>query len=263
MSLHAKINALKCHYCNFTQPIPKRCPKCASTNLISTRLGTAEVVKKLKEHFNKATIEQFDRDNITTQSKLKKALKRFNDKEIDILVGTQMLSKGHDYHDVTLAIVLGIDNMLNIPDFKAREKALSSLIQISGRSGRKKDAIVFIQTFNEEFFREYLDDYEKFLEDEKFFREGLYPPYKRLARILFSHKNYTKAKEQMELMKEKLLKLDIVEVVGFGECAINKVANKYRFEILLRSDKATNLIKAIKASMVELAEVDIDPIDFS
>jgi primosomal protein N' (replication factor Y) len=264
MSLHLKINGLKCHYCGFTQPIPKVCYKCGGSNLVSSRLGTAEVVKDLKEQFKDAVIEQFDRDAITTQAKLKKVLKSFNNKEIDILVGTQMLSKGHDYHDVTLAVILGMDNMLNIPDFRAREKAISSLIQISGRSGRKKDAVVFIQSYNEDFFSTYLNDYELFLEDELFFREDLYPPFKRIARVLFSHKNYNKAKEAMELMKEKLLEFkDILEIVGSGECGINKVANKYRFEILLRSDKATNLLKAIKSSMVDLAEVDMDPVDFN
>jgi primosomal protein N' (replication factor Y) len=264
MSLHVKLNALKCHYCGFMQSIPKVCDKCGSEHLVSSRLGTAEVVKELRENFSDAVIEQFDRDNVTTQAKLKKILKRFNDKEIDILVGTQMLSKGHDYHGVTLAIVLGMDNMLNMPDYKAREKALSSLIQISGRSGRKHNSKVLIQTFNKEFFETYINDYDRFLEDEKFFREGLYPPYKKLARILFAHKNYTKAKEQMLLMKEKLMILsDLVEIVGSGECGINKVANKYRFEILLRSQKATNVIKAIKASLVDLAEVDMDPLEFS
>ncbi len=264
MSLHVKLNALKCHYCGYTQAIPKTCPNCQKETLVSSRLGTAQVVKELQEHFSDAVIEQFDRDTITTQAKLKKILKRFNDKEIDILVGTQMLSKGHDYHGITLAVVLGMDNMLGMGDYRAREKALSSLIQIAGRSGRKTDAEVIVQTFNEEFFSAFVEDYEAFLEEEKFYREGLYPPYKRLARILFSHKNAQKAKEAMECMREKLLCFkELVEVVGSGECAINKVANKYRYEILLRSSKATDLIKAIKASKGELAEVDMDPLEFS
>ena len=146
---------------------------------------------------NDLKIEQFDRDVITTSAKLKKALKRFNDKETKILVGTQMLSKGHDYAGVTLAVVLGMDNMLNMSDYRSREKALSSLIQVAGRSGRAKDATVLIQTFNEEFFATYIDKYEEFLEEEKEFRKGLYPPYKKLCRILFSHKNGLKANESM------------------------------------------------------------------
>jgi len=140
MSIHQKSRALKCHYCNFTQAIPQVCSECGSPNLTSSRLGTAEAVKNISEEFCEARVEQFDRDVITTSAKLKKALKRFNDNETDILVGTQMLSKGHDYHGVTLAVVLGMDNMLNMSDYRAREKALSSLIQVSGSSGRAKGA---------------------------------------------------------------------------------------------------------------------------
>ena len=253
---------MKCHYCNFTQAIPQICSECSSSNLTSSRLGTAEAVKNISEILPDANIEQFDRDVITTASKLKKALKRFNDKESDILVGTQMLSKGHDYHGVTLAVVLGMDNMLNMGDYRAREKSLSSLIQVSGRSGRAKDALVLVQSFNEEFFRAYIDKYEDFLEEEKLYREELYPPYKKLCRILFSHKNGQKAQEEMRKMQDALVHAPNIEIVGFGKCGIERVANKYRFEILLRSDKSTDLIKAIKMTKVDLAEIDMDPIEF-
>lgn len=263
MSIHQKMNALKCHYCGFTQMIPKRCPACQSENLQSSRLGTAEAVKELGEHFSHAVIEQFDRDAITTQSKLTKVLERFNNKEIDILVGTQMLSKGHDYHDVTLAVVLGLDNILAMGDYRAREKALAALIQVAGRSGRKKSSRVIVQSFNEEFFRTYVDDFDAFLEEEKFYREGLYPPFKKLARILFSHANGIKANDAMMQMRANLLACENIEIVGFGKCGVERVANKYRFEILLRSDRSSDLLRAIRSSMVDLAEVDIDPIEFA
>jgi len=262
MSVHQHSRAMKCHYCNFTQAIPQVCSECQSPNLTSSRLGTAEAVKNIVEIFPHATVEQFDRDVITTTAKLKKALKRFNDKESDILVGTQMLSKGHDYHGVTLAVVLGMDNMLNMSDFRAREKALSSLIQVAGRSGRAKDAKVLVQSFNEDFFSAYVEKYEEFLEAEKEYRVDLYPPYKRLCRILFSDKNGAKAQEQMRKMHDNLVSYNGVEIVGSGKCAIEKVANKYRFEILLRSDKSTDLIKAIKVCRVSMAEIDMDPIEF-
>ena len=262
MSIHNKSRAMKCHYCNFTQAIPLSCCECGSKNLTSERLGTAEAVKNISEEFTDSKVEQFDRDVITTTSKLKKALQRFNDNETDILVGTQMLSKGHDYHGVTLAVVLGMDNMLQMSDYRAREKALSSLIQVSGRSGRKKDARVFVQSFNEDFVMKFLEDYDSFLEEEKFFREGLYPPFKKLCRILFSHKNGAKAREEMDKMYYSLLNAPNIEIVGFGKCAIERVANKFRFEILLRSDKSTDLIKAIRMTKVPLAEVDMDPIEF-
>ena len=262
MSVHQQSRALKCHYCNFSQAIPLVCSECDGSNLSSSRLGTAEAVRSVCVEFKDAKVEQFDRDVITTSAKLKKALKRFNDKQTDILVGTQMLSKGHDYHGVTLAVVLGIDNILNTSDYRAREKALSSLIQVSGRSGRLKNAEVLVQSFNEDFFKSYIENYEEFLEEEKEFRKELYPPYKKLCRVLFAHKNATKARDEMSKMHEKLLQIQDVEIVGFGKASIEKVANKWRFEILLRSDKSTSIIKAVLYSKVPLAEVDMDPIEF-
>ncbi|MFA5455543.1 MAG: primosomal protein N' [Sulfurimonas sp.] len=262
MSIHQKTRSLKCHYCNFAQAIPQVCLECNGHNLTSSRLGTAEAVKEIKEAFDEARVEQFDRDVITTTSKLKRALKSFNDKEIDILVGTQMLSKGHDYHGVTLAVVLGMDNMLNMSDYRAREKALSTLIQVAGRSGRKESAKVLVQSFNESFFSAYVDKYEDFLEEEKEYRKELYPPYKKLCRILFSHKNGIKAQEAMNEMQQCLLHFPNVEIVGYGKCGIERVADKYRFEILLRSDKSTDIIKAVSMCKNALAEVDMDPIEF-
>jgi primosomal protein N' (replication factor Y) len=263
MSIHNKYNALKCHYCNFSQAIPQSCPTCNATTLSSDRMGTAEVVKELLENIPEIKVQQFDRDTITTANKLKRALQSFNDKKSDVLVGTQMLSKGHDYHGVELAVIFGMDNMLNIADYRAREKALSTLIQVAGRSGRASEAKVLIQTFNESFFKEYIENYELFLEEEKLFREGLYPPYKKLCRIMFAHKNGQKAQNEMEMMREALQRFNNVEIVGAKKCAIEKVANKYRFEILLRADKATDILKALKSSQTPLAQIDMDPIDFS
>ncbi len=262
MSIHQKSHALKCHYCNFTQAIPQVCSACGSHHLTSSRLGTAEAVKNISETFPHAKIEQFDRDVITTAKKLKDALKRFNNAEIDVLVGTQMLSKGHDYHGVTLAVVLGMDNMLNMSDYRSREKALSSLIQVAGRSGRAKNAKVLVQSFNEAFFSAFVENYEAFLQEEMEYRKELYPPYKKLCRVLFSHKNGLKAKEEMLRMQETLAKFPNIAIVGSGKCAIERVADKYRFEILLRSDKSTDLIKAISTCQTPLAEVDMDPIEF-
>jgi primosomal protein N' (replication factor Y) (superfamily II helicase) len=263
MSVHQKNKTLKCHYCNYTVSIPQVCPECKEPALKSTRLGTAEAVKHLQENHEVLHVEQFDRDVITTQNKLIKTLKRFNDKEIDVLVGTQMLSKGHDYHDVTLAVVLGLDNMLNMSDYRAREKALSSLIQIAGRSGRKRDAKVIVQTFNREFFEQYSDDYEKFLKDEMEFRRGAYPPFKKLCRVLFAHQNGAKARQEMEDTVQKLQKFETLDIVGYGPSPIEKIAGKYRFTILLRADKSTDLLKALRACSSKSAQIDMDPIEFS
>lgn len=262
MSVHRYRRQVRCHYCGYAEPIPQHCPECKTGNLVSSRLGTAEAAEYLQQEHPNLRLAQFDRDKITTQKKLEGLLQAFNDHEIDLLVGTQMLAKGHDYHAVTLAVVLGLDNLLGLSDYRARERALSLLLQIAGRSGRKHAARVIVQTFNAEFFSAYLDRYELFLEEEKLFREGMYPPYKKLCRVLFAHKNPEKAEEAMRQMEEGLKQFNAVEIVGAGKAPIEKIAGKYRFQILLRADKSTEIIKAIRATKTALAEIDMDPIEF-
>jgi primosomal protein N' (replication factor Y) len=263
MSLHKNSRYVKCHYCNFTETIPQICPKCRSKSLIHSRLGTAEAMSLLSDKLPQIKAAQFDRDVITTQKKLTTLLNDFNSSKTDLLIGTQMLSKGHDYHNISLAVILGLDNILNLGDYRIHERALSLLLQISGRSGRKSDAKVLVQSFNRAFFEKYIDNYEQFLEDEKLFRRDLYPPYKKLARLMFAHKKVEKAQMAMHEVLEKIRQFNVVEVVGFGPSPIEKIASKFRFQILLRSDEATALIRVIKASKNTLCEVDIDPIDFS
>ncbi len=262
MSVHRYRRQVRCHYCGYAEAIPQHCPECKTGDLVSARLGTAEAVEYFEEHRPQWRVAQFDRDKITTQKKLKALLHAFNEHEIDLLVGTQMLSKGHDYHAVTLAIVLGLDNLLSLSDYRARERALALLLQIAGRSGRKKAARVIVQTFNGAFFSEYVDGYERFLEEEKLFREGMYPPYKKLCRVLFAHKKSETAEEAMRQMEAGLKRFDTIDVVGAGKAPIEKIAGKYRFQILLRSEKSTELIRALKATRVPLAEIDMDPIEF-
>lgn len=262
LSLHKNHNALKCHYCNYTQAIPKLCPSCKTGIIENYRLGTAEVYEQLSKLFPDKIIGKFDRDSIKTQKELKKVLKEFNDQNIDILVGTQMLSKGHDYHNVTLAVVLGIDSVLNMNSYKVREKALSLLLQIAGRSGRKGYGKVLIQTKNEEFFSTYLEhlDYEDFLKSELKSRKELYPPYTRLARIIFSHTNHKIAQNEMTKYVNNFISLknSEVEVVGFGECSVFKIASKYRYELLLRSKNSSQLLSLLHSIDTPTAIIDMD-----
>jgi primosomal protein N' (replication factor Y) len=263
MSLHKNINALKCHYCNFTERILPRCPACGSETMEAVRLGTAEVTDKLREIFTSCKIEKFDKDEIATDAKLNRVLKSFQSREIDILVGTQMLSKGHDYHNVGLSVVMGIDSLLAMNDFKAREHALSLAIQIAGRSGRKERGSVFIQSKNCDFFRKYMNDYDSFLEYEKSFREGLYPPFKKLMRLLISHKNEAKVKEICDKTVQILKEYADVEIVGAGACGISKIALKYRYFVLLRSENAKPLLFAALLTRNPFIQVDMDPLNFS
>ena len=262
MSLHKNDLALKCHYCNYAQQIPNSCPSCHSGIIHNLRVGTAQIEEELKLIFPSKIIKRFDRDEIKTNTQLKTILNEFNKGEIDILVGTQMLSKGHDYHNVKLAVVLGIDSVLNMNSYKSREKALSLLIQISGRSGRSGEGEVIIQTKNEEFFNHYLNEsnYQEFLQSELEFREELYPPFLKMAKITFSHANGLKIKDEMEYFVKILKENKNIEVVGFGQSPIFKMANKFRYEILLRSKNIKALLNALHGIQSPNASIDMDTI---
>ena len=260
MSLYRNEQILKCHYCNFSQIIPNNCPSCTMGIITNNRLGTAEVHKQLCEYFPNNQIVQFDRDKIRTDNQLRDVLNKFNDNKIDILVGTQMLSKGHDYHNVHLCVILGIDSVLNMESYKSREKALSLAIQISGRSGRKNQGEVLIQTKNLEFFDYFLikNDYEIFLKEELKFRDHLYPPKIRLARIIFAHSNALKAKKNMNEVHNQLSKYDKINVIKYGECTIFKISNKYRYEILLRSSSIKILLQFLHSIESSIVSIDMD-----
>lgn len=262
MSLHKNDLALKCHYCGYTQQIPNSCPSCKTGIIHNLRVGTAQIEEELKAIFPQKNIKRFDRDEIKTENQLKTILNDFNSGKIDILVGTQMLSKGHDYHNVKLAVVLGIDSVLNMNSYKAREKALSLLIQISGRSGRSGFGEVIIQTKNQEFFDYYLNEsnYEEFLQSELEFRKDLYPPYLKMAKVTFSHTNGLKVKDEMDFYVNLFKQNKNIEVVGFGQSPIFKIANKYRYEIILRSNNVKALLQTLHSINSANASIDMDTI---
>ena len=263
MALHRYARHLKCHYCNFTERIVEVCSACGHTPLKSERMGTVEAKEMINSSIEDIVIEQFDRDSITTASKLKKALKRFESKESHLLLGTQMLSKGHDYANITLSIILGLDYILGLSDYRARERAMSLLIQIAGRSGRAKSANILIQTSNADFFKLYLSDYEAFLKDEMDFVRDFYPPFVSLARILISHVKDEKAGKITLDTVTKLKAFADLEIVGQGKAPVERIANKFRYHILIRCEKRMPLIKALHVINSPLIEIDMDPVEFS
>jgi len=262
MSLHRYQNAIKCHYCGYTSLAPKCCPSCDSNDLVTLRAGTSNLKERLEEIFPNAIVEKFDRDSIKSESKLKSILKRFNEGEIDILVGTQMLSKGHDYHNVSLAIVLGIDYILNGSEYASRERALALALQVAGRSGRRFSGDVIVQSKNREFFEEYLSSFEKFLNDEKLYREGLYPPFVRMALVRFEEINEEGARENMQKALSLLKNAQNIEIVGAKESPIKKIANRYRYMIVLRSQDAGALNNALWSLRGIKCDIDVDPESF-
>jgi len=231
------------------------------------KIGTDELTEALRSAFPAARIEKFDRDEITTQNKLEKTLKAFNAGEIDALVGTQMLSKGHDYHNVDLAIIMGVDELLSFPDFRARERTLALAMQVAGRAGRSGEGRVVVQSRQREFFENFIADYDAFLDEEITAREPIYPPFARLLRVIVSEKSEQAAKQRLEICVAELENLRMaessLEIVGHGKCAIEILGGKYRFEILLRCASHAPLIKAARICATHGFDVDMDPINFS
>lgn len=264
MALHRNHRYLKCHYCNYTEAIRESCSYCGHSPLKSERMGTQEAVEMIESTIEGIRVEKFDKDSITTANKLKQALKRFENKESDLLLGTQMLSKGHDYANITLSVIMGLDYILGLADYRARERAIGLFFQIAGRSGRAKEAEVIVQTGDKDFFKSYLGDYEHFMKDELAFLEMMeYPPFAALARILIAHKDEAKASKITMDTVARLKGFKEVEIVGHGKAPVEKIANKYRFNILLRAKSRVPLLKALHAVQSREIEIDMDPVEFS
>jgi len=264
MALHRNRKHLKCHYCNFTEMITDTCTQCGHTPLSSERMGTQEAIEIIGSAIEGIQVEQFDKDSITTTKKLKEALGRFESGQSHVLLGTQMLSKGHDYANITLSVIMGLDYILGLADYRARERAMSLLFQIAGRSGRNFEAEVIVQTGDADFFREYLKDYEVFIKDELAFLEMAdYPPFVSLSRILIAHKDEVKAGKTTLDTVTKLKAFKDIEIVGSGKAPVERIANKYRFHILLRSKNRVPLLKALHAVDCREIEIDFDPVEFS
>ncbi len=264
MALHRDNKHLRCHYCGYSEPIVTKCLYCSFEPLSTNRMGTKEAIEILYENIPEIKIAQFDKDSITTAKHLANALAKVANREVDVLVGTQMISKGHNYPDITLSVILGLDYILSLADFKARERAVSLLFQIAGRSGRNRDAHVIVQTNHKELFEPYLQDYELFIQDElKFRQDASYPPYSRMARILVENRDFKVANTLTENIVSKLQKVKNIEIVGFGKAPIEKIANRFRFHIILKADSQNVLLKAMHGIYGVGVKIDMDAVDFS
>lgn len=265
LSLHSRENKMLCHYCGFSMPIPSNCPHCNSAEFLSHRMGTVELKSELEKWFKESRIGIFDRDFVGTDSKLKKITRDFKNGEIDILIGTQMIAKGHDYPNVELSVILGVDYLLNIPDFKCYERAFSLLYQVAGRAGRKSGGKVLIQSKNTGLISRYIQDYEEFLHFELKNRKNLYPPFRKLAILQFRDREARIAEEKMHRILRHLSERrnGAFEIVGAQKNTISKIAGIYRYHIFLRLNHQIKTIKILHNLLERYGDfdVDIDPID--
>lgn len=271
LSYHQKESKISCHHCHYSAPIPSHCPYC-SNELVLRRIGTSELQTRLQEHFPAHTIGRLDKDSTSTSKKLRAILQDFNEGKIAVLIGTQMIAKGHDYHNVGLVVVLGIDYLLRSEDYRARERVIALLVQLCGRSGRKHKGHVIVQTGEAHFFSAYLHDYMRFLDDELTLRGADYPPLARLAMVHIEHKNL---QDCAKIFNQTLHFLERnthgVAILGAGQCPVERLANTWRFFVLLShaSAKALHTLLreflrfASERKILATISVDIDPVSFT
>jgi primosomal protein N' (replication factor Y) len=247
LTLYSGQNSVRCNRCGFEKSLPYGCSSCGSTELQSSREGTREVLKRLKILFPDSSIESIDSDK--SRALVEKTLQRLRDREIDILIGTQMISKGHDYPDVTLSVILGIDRYLKTGDFQAYEKSLSLLLQISGRGGRKSDSLTVVQTEYEEFFRDYMDDYEEFLKGELAVRKGRYPPFITFIRVVIKHSRESRAEEILDHIELYYRIFAPFEIFLSGASPISKIEKRFRFQLIAKTENLTESLQFVRESI--------------
>lgn len=243
---HINKNYLQCHYCGLTREVPQTCPNCGSFNLRFFGTGTEKVEDEIEFYFPKARIKRIDSDSITKKSSLGKTLLQFRKGEIDILVGTQMVSKGLDFSSVTLVGVISAETTLWLPDFRADERTFQLLTQVAGRAGRSKVAgEVVIQTQNENNFtlqRVLTNDYNGFYSKEINNREKmLYPPFSRLCLIESKDLNQRKAETAIFDFYKELKKFNKrLTILSPTMAVVSRIKGYYRFHILIKSNKKSD-----------------------
>ncbi|HCY74539.1 MAG TPA: primosomal protein N' [Ignavibacteriales bacterium] len=262
MTFHINQNKIQCHYCGLVKPVPGACTHCGSINIKYFGTGTERVEDELQFYFPNARIERIDSDSITKKSYLSNLLLDFSKGDIDVLVGTQMVSKGLDFPRVTLVGVISAETTLWLPDFRADERTFQLLTQVSGRAGRSKVAgEVIIQTYNEKHFvlRKVLEnDYKGFYAKEKADREKMgYPPFTRIALIETKDASIDKAKgAAYDFYKEIIKYKNYLKISDPTTAQIFRLLNNYRYHILIKSFKEKDpggaiLRKAILDSWTE------------
>jgi primosomal protein N' (replication factor Y) len=278
LTYHKWNNQLKCHYCGNTEDVPENCPSCSSNDFSDKGFGTEQIEESLKDLFPDFVTKRMDYDTTRGKNAHQQIITDFEQGRTDILVGTQMVTKGLDFDNVSLVGILNADSMLYFPDFRAYERAFQLMMQVAGRAGRKgEQGKVLIQTYdvqNEMFAllkaNDYLTFIKKQIEERKLFN---YPPYNRLIGITLKHKNQPKLDEAAQQLVVLMRKSFGNRVLGPEYPAISRIRNYYHKNVLLKIEnnasiaEAKNILNTIIERMSNHTDyksirfiVDIDPV---
>jgi len=282
MTYHRREGKLLCHYCSALKSVPDLCPECGSRYIFYLGTGTEKLEAVFRMRFAGRKVDRFDRDTTRRRGSMKEILDRFERREIDLLVGTQMIAKGHDFPGVTLVVVLSTDTALRIPDFRAAERTFQLLTQVAGRSGRgATPGEVYIQTYYPNHYsvrHARSQNYRRFYEQEIYFRRQLYyPPFTHLVYIGIKDRSEKKVcrtataagKMLREVIAEKSLH-PTFRVLGPAPALLEKIKNEYRYSILIRCLKMDGLFELLHDFRQRCAKsrlpvrritIDVDPLD--
>ncbi|UCD80500.1 MAG: primosomal protein N' [Desulfobacterales bacterium] len=283
LTLHQRTNAYRCHYCGYSRAAIATCDTCGSSKIKHLGLGTERLEDILSSLFRPARVARMDRDTTTRKGSILKLLKGLKNKNIDILVGTQMVAKGHDFPGITLVGIICADLSLNFPDFRAGERTFQLLAQVAGRAGRgDRPGKVILQTYNPENFcisAARNQDFKSFYQQEITFRQALnYPPFARMIQLKISGKLPQETANHARLLGDLCRTLkqtnpgqyQSVEIMGPIEAYLTRIAGRYRWQILLKGSNSRALHQFINQLMSERpagfarrqvqVAIDVDPV---
>ena len=275
LTYHRRDRRLLCHYCGYAEKVPSVCPKCHSEHVHFMGSGSERVEDELHGEFPEAKIARLDRDTVTGKRQFEDILQNFRERNFDILVGTQMIAKGHDIPNVTLVGVVSADVGIGMPDFRAAERTFQILTQVAGRAGRGHlPGIVYLQTINPDHYAIRLaaqQDYRGFFEKELQFRRFMkYPPFAAMANILIrATKQEDALRMSTELGHHIALPAENIKIMGPAEAPVQRLKAEYRYQILIKSGsrkdlnallrKAQNFARDQKWGATALV-IDVDPL---
>jgi primosomal protein N' (replication factor Y) len=257
LTYHKHKNQLRCHYCGYAIANPTHCHSCSSVELITKGFGTEQIQQELVSLFPNFKIGRMDQDTTRGKFGFEKIIDSFKNREVDILVGTQMLAKGLDFDNVSLVGIMNADNLLFHPDFRAFERSFQMLTQVSGRSGRsEKQGKVIIQTYNPDHNtikqvtnNDYIGMYKEQLYDRQIYK---YPPYFKIIKITLKHRDFDKLKEGALWLYQVISQNLNIPVLGPEEPAINRIRNEYIRTIIIKIPTTVSIVstKSILGKML-------------
>ena len=259
LTYHMYSDDLRCHYCGFKNQIPAACPACGSTRIRTVGFGTEKIEDDLKIYLPEARLRRMDLDTTRSRFSYQKILHAFDSGETDILIGTQMITKGLDFGRVTLVGIMDSDRMLHFPDFRSVEKAFQMMVQVSGRAGRREEkGLVIIQTSNpdHEIFKWIeRNDYEKMARTELKERKKYgYPPYTRIIEIIFKHKDKDIARQIASVYAHEIRPgLGVERMLGPEEPLISKIRNEYLYHMLIKLERDRVNLHYVKSLLRDTA----------